>query len=357
MKNFTEATTGGFTAIATNTGVAAGTQGPLSAFSNSTFAPNIYQIKYRGSWAVPTGVLAGDGLGTIVSWGYDGVAAIRIAGTAGFTAKENFSTTAAGAYYKVATSAVGSVTPADRIYVDETILRAYVPVSSKGLALDSAAFAGTVSSSGTTLTFSSALDAARAGYAASNPTLGYQLIAGGQTVTIISWTNSTTATVSVAPVTAFSTTAITSVQSPINFDVDSAGILQRTTLADGSQYSLNKMPESIVPATLTLSPSQMYGGRINNYGQSLDETLTLIPCAQGMNFSVLLGTTVAKYFRVQPDAGDSIYLDAATAGDGKYVAVVNAGLGYAIQFDAFKTGANKWSWFATSINGPWIQEP
>lgn len=94
-------------------------------------------------------------------------------------------------------------------------------------------FAGTVSSSGTTVTFSSAADAILAGYSATNPVLGTTIIAGAQTRYIQSWTNATTAVVGTAPSPVWSTTAITSTQFPINVMKTSAGANCLTTYANG----------------------------------------------------------------------------------------------------------------------------
>lgn len=87
-----------------------------------------------------------------------------------------------------------------------------------GILLDTAsvAFAGTVSSTSTTVTFTSAADAILAGYHATYPKLGAQLTAGGQAIRHIrSWTNATTCVVDVDPSPAWSATAITKAQCPV----------------------------------------------------------------------------------------------------------------------------------------------
>ncbi len=75
---------------------------------------------------------------------------------------------------------------------------------------------GTVTSSGKTVTFSSAADAVKAGYHLTDPKLGAQITADGQVARCTTaWTNSTTCTVDRAPSPAWSTTAITNVKLPV----------------------------------------------------------------------------------------------------------------------------------------------
>jgi hypothetical protein len=117
--------------------------------------------------------------------------------------------------------------------------------------------------------------------------------------------------------------------------------------------------EDVEAATDSLSVNQCSGGLINNYGQADNTILTLPAAAAGLNFTVILGTTVAKYFRILPygAANDSIYLDGVTTGDDKYVQITSAVAGAAIQFVAFQTGATPdYDWYASTISGGWIAE-
>jgi hypothetical protein len=114
--------------------------------------------------------------------------------------------------------------------------------------------------------------------------------------------------------------------------------------------------EDVEPATDTLTANQCSGGLINNYGQTGDVTLTLPACAAGMNFNVVLGTTVAKFFLLHPNAADYIVLDGVVGAVHKGVQVASATQGNAIQFVAFQTGAAAYYWEATTTSGPWIVE-
>ena len=116
------------------------------------------------------------------------------------------------------------------------------------------------------------------------------------------------------------------------------------------------LKEEIEPATDNISADQCRGSIINNYEQADNVVLTLPAIAAGMHFTVILGTTVAKYFRIAPNTSDSIYLDGVTTGDGKYVGVASAAAGNAIQFVAFQTGASAWDWFAATVSGAWVAE-
>ncbi len=115
--------------------------------------------------------------------------------------------------------------------------------------------------------------------------------------------------------------------------------------------------EDVEPATDTLTANQCSGGLINNYGQSADVTLTLPAAAAGYNFTVVLGTTVAKFFLLHPNSADYIYLDGVLGAVHKGVQVASAAAGNAIQFIAFNTGgASTYYWHCTIISGPWIVE-
>jgi hypothetical protein len=122
-----------------------------------------------------------------------------------------------------------------------------------------------------------------------------------------------------------------------------------------SGLAIGTLDEQIVSASASLTRNQMFGGQVNTFGQANDETITLLPIEKGMNFCVVVGTTVAKYVRVDPDASDSIYDGTTTAGDGKYFGVTSAAVGQKICFEAFQTGASTYDW-SVSYLGSWISE-
>ncbi len=122
-----------------------------------------------------------------------------------------------------------------------------------------------------------------------------------------------------------------------------------------SGQALGMLNETIVASNATLTRDVMFGGQINTYGQNADTTITLLAIEKGMNFCVVVGTTVAKYLRVDPNASDSIYDGTTTAGDGKYFGVTSAAVGQKICFEAFQTGASAYDW-SISYLGPWTTE-
>jgi hypothetical protein len=115
--------------------------------------------------------------------------------------------------------------------------------------------------------------------------------------------------------------------------------------------------EIIISSTDTLSAPEMTGAKlINNFGQTDDVVLTLEPAAESLTFTVILGTTVAKYFHIYPDAGDKIYIDGTADSDGHYIGIASAVSGAALQFKAFQTGAAAWDWYVSVISGLWLME-
>lgn len=124
--------------------------------------------------------------------------------------------------------------------------------------------------------------------------------------------------------------------------------------AAGSIRGLNK--EVVMAATDTLDAIEGAGVIVNNYGQDSDATITLPEAAEGLSLAVILGTTVAKYYRLKAATGDCIYLSGVAGGDGEYVGIASAVAGAMITFVAFKTGASSYDWFATTVQGAWEAE-
>jgi hypothetical protein len=112
----------------------------------------------------------------------------------------------------------------------------------------------------------------------------------------------------------------------------------------------------MITDTGTLTANQCAGKQITNYGQAGDVTLTLPAAAAGYNFLWIAGDAQANYYRIDPGANDSIYLDGVTTGDGKYVGLTTVAIGNAIYFCTVQTGSGTYDWFATTIFGAWAAE-
>jgi hypothetical protein len=114
--------------------------------------------------------------------------------------------------------------------------------------------------------------------------------------------------------------------------------------------------ELVKASSGTIAVGEMKGQIINNYGQSGDVTLTMAAAFEGACFTVILGTTVAKYFRLDPDAGDKIYIDGTADADGHYLGIASAVAGAAVSFRAFQTGSSSYDWYASVVSGLWTME-
>ena len=94
--------------------------------------------------------------------------------------------------------------------------------------------------------------------------------------------------------------------------------------------------------------------QISNFGQVNDVTLTLPVAEKGLGFIVLLGTTVAKYYRIKASTNDKIILDGTAGADNGYVGIASAVQGAMVTFISFQTGASVYDWIATSVSGLWV---
>lgn len=136
------------------------------------------------------------------------------------------------------------------------------------------------------------------------------------------------------------------------------GAIGGTTPAAGTFTTLKGNFDEIVKAsaTNTLSAAEMKGQQINNYGQADDALVELAAAAEGLNFDVILGTTVAKYYRLDPAAGDLIILDGVAGTDGKYIGIASAVAGAAVTCRAIQTGAAAYDWACYTVSGAWVAE-
>ena len=76
----------------------------------------------------------------------------------------------------------------------------------------------------------------------------------------------------------------------------------------------------------------------------------------GLQFDTILGLTAAFYFRLDPNANDSIYLDGVSCTDGKYIGLTTVTVGDAISCRAMKTGASTYDWACYTAKGAWACE-
>ena len=119
----------------------------------------------------------------------------------------------------------------------------------------------------------------------------------------------------------------------------------------------NKFDEVVIAATGSITSAYFNGTVINTYGQTDDIVLTVDAATKGANFKVVIGTTVAKYVRIDPAAGDSIFPDGlTTTGDGKYIGNASVTKFDEIYFESIQTGASDYDWKVTSGLGAWVQE-
>jgi hypothetical protein len=114
-----------------------------------------------------------------------------------------------------------------------------------------------------------------------------------------------------------------------------------------------KSSELVFASTDTLDAAECHGTILNNYGQADDTVITLPTIAVGMSFTVLLGTTVAKYYRIKAGTNDKIYLDGTAGSDNGYVGIASAVAGASLMFVAFQTGASAYDWYCSTISGTW----
>ena len=129
-----------------------------------------------------------------------------------------------------------------------------------------------------------------------------------------------------------------------------------TTPAVGTFTTLKGFIDEIVQASSdTLTPAELKGTSISNYGQTTANNLQGLPtAAEGMNFAVVCGTAQgAHYFRFQADTSDKIYLNGTAGSDNGYVEIAAPVVGAMIVFLTFQTGATTFDWIASVVSGTW----
>lgn len=121
------------------------------------------------------------------------------------------------------------------------------------------------------------------------------------------------------------------------------GLTPKYTFVDGS-------------SSVNLTAIQLSGTVLGNPTQSGNVTHVLPAIEAGLQFDTILGLTAAFYFRLDPNANDSIYLDGVSCTDGKYIGLTTVTVGDAISCRAMKTGASTYDWACYTAKGAWACE-
>ena len=121
------------------------------------------------------------------------------------------------------------------------------------------------------------------------------------------------------------------------------GLTPKFTFVDGS-------------SSANLTAIQLSGTVLGNPTQSGNVTHVLPAIEAGLQFDTILGLTAAFYFRLDPNANDSIYLDGVSCTDGKYIGLTTVTVGDAISCRAMKTGASTYDWACYTAKGAWACE-
>ena len=121
------------------------------------------------------------------------------------------------------------------------------------------------------------------------------------------------------------------------------GLTPKFTFVDGS-------------SSANITAIQLSGTVLGNPTQSGNVTHVLPAIEAGLQFDTILGLTAAFYFRLDPNANDSIYLDGVSCTDGKYIGLTTVTVGDAISCRAMKTGASTYDWACYTAKGAWACE-
>lgn len=106
--------------------------------------------------------------------------------------------------------------------------------------------------------------------------------------------------------------------------------------------------EILAPATVTLTAAQLYGTRVNNYGQTAIATITLPTVAEGMDTVFVFGTATSATYSVQATGANAMYYSGATSAG---VRIAAPAVGNFFVLYSFKTGASAWSWILKDGQG------
>lgn len=104
--------------------------------------------------------------------------------------------------------------------------------------------------------------------------------------------------------------------------------------------------EYVASYTQTLSATQAYGGRVNNFGQATNATITLDTANYGMDVVFCIGSATAATYYVTA-SGSTLYYNGGTSSSaGVYATIGNYFVVY-----SFKTGSSAWSWILKNGQG------
>ena len=115
------------------------------------------------------------------------------------------------------------------------------------------------------------------------------------------------------------------------------------------------LPRVVKAVTGSLTAQECRGTLVTNKGQTLDATITLPALAEGLCFTYLAETTVAAYYRFDPNGSEVIRLDGVELTGGYYVGVASAEAGQKLSFTAAYNSAGSLIWDAVSA-GPWTAQ-
>ena len=110
------------------------------------------------------------------------------------------------------------------------------------------------------------------------------------------------------------------------------------------------IPRVEKPAGGTLTAQQCMGCLVDTKGQTDDATLKLAPIAEGMHGTLVIETTVAKYYRLDPQDTEIIRFDDTVLTAGYYVGMASAVAGGKLVFMAEYSGTTL-IWDVRTVSG------
>ena len=105
------------------------------------------------------------------------------------------------------------------------------------------------------------------------------------------------------------------------------------------------------PATGTLSVDNMSGTIISNYGQTVENTITLDTCVDELNFLFQIEATGVGDVHIKAGSTDKFYFDGVALDDGDKITCTAPAIGDYIAIWVIQTGASSFDWLAESGRG------